>query len=800
INTNAHNPIIGNRSFGSSKERVIRQARAIMKGHHDAGILTSGKHFPGHGDTDQDSHKTLPTVDFSIERLNEIELAPYRTLIQEGLESVMVAHLNVPSITQKNLPTSLSRKVIQELLVKKLGFKGLIVTDALNMKGVSQYSGVDNIDLAAFLAGNDLLIISNDIPAGIQSIKEAFQKGMISEERLAHSVKKMLKAKYKVGLSEYQPISTENIFEELNTVFDEVLYNESISKALTLLKNDNNLLPLKKLPKMAHIPLGDDVSKSFEEQLSKYHSIPSLRGIIAKDVLQKTKKYDTLLISFHRSNANPWKASDFNSEQIKIIEKLAATKTVILDIFVKPYGLRKLEGIQGIDAILVSYQNSEVAQKRSVDALFGAQQVMGRLPVYVSSSFKEADGIDLSGGYRLGHSLPAEMGFDFNKLQAVDRLAQTAIDSMMTPGMQILVSRKGKIVYQKNFGYHTYKKKKAVRSNDLYDLASLTKILGTLPLVMQAYDRNKMSLDTTVSDLIPEWKESNKAGLTLREMLSHFSRLWPWIPFYKATLNSKGLPKNNLYREKRSDKFSLAVAKDLFLKSDFEEELYEQIKDSKLIDSLEYRYSDLPYYMIKKYFERTTQMDYDQLVFEKVHKPLGLKFMGYNPLKRIHSKFIIPSEIDSYFRHRTLHGYVHDMGAAMQNGVGGHAGLFGNSEEVAAIMQMYLQGGNYHGIQLIQPETISKFNTCSFCGQGNRRGIGFDKPQLEGLHQSTCGCVSDLSFGHSGYTGTFAWADPEKQIIVVILSNRTYPDNNFTFSKKNIRTRIQGLVYDALIN
>ena len=800
INTNPKNPIIGNRSYGASKNRVIRQAMAMMKGHHDSGILTSGKHFPGHGDTAQDSHKTLPTVSFATERIDTVELAPYRELIKHGLSSVMVAHLNVPALTQEGLPTSLSKEVIQGILKKELQFQGLIATDALNMKGVSEYSKVKNIDLSAFLAGNDLLLISNDIPGGIDAIAAAYVKGDVSEERLSHSVKKVLKAKYKVGLAAYRPVDTAHLIEDLNTPQDTALNTEAMGKALTLLKNENGLLPIKGTGKIGHIALGDAPSSPFEDQLKHYQKLRTFTQINAKNVIEKTAGIDTLIVSFHRSNDNPWKAADFSNEEIQIIRKLAQTKTILLDVFVKPYALKALEGIEGIDAVLLSYQNSESAQQLSADALFGAQDLSGRLPVNVSESIQEGAGMDLLGNFRLGFSAPAGVGINSVKLNEIDKLAVQAIDSMMTPGMQIVGVRKGKIFYQKNFGFHTYDKQQPVKSSDLYDLASLTKILATLPLVMQAVEEGSLTLETTVAELLPEWKDSNKADLTLRAMMSHFSRLWPWIPFYKETLNSKGYPKNGMYQNTPSSKYNLVVAKDLYLKSDFEKEMYAQIKESELIDTLQYAYSDLPYYILKKYFERTSAKKFDALVQEKVLDPLGLQRIGYKPLQSFSAEEIVPSEVDTYFSHQELDGYVHDMGAAMQDGVGGHAGLFGNAEAVAAIMQLYLNNGKYHGKQLLDPEVIQRFNVCTYCEQGNRRGIGFDKPQIEGHHQSTCGCVSMKSFGHSGYTGTYAWADPEEEMIIVILANRTYPNDDFTYSRSNIRTRLQELFYKAIIN
>ncbi len=800
INTNPKNPIIGNRSFGASKDRVIRQAMAVMKGHHDAGILTSGKHFPGHGDTAQDSHKTLPSVTFSSDRIKKVELAPYRELIHAGLSSVMVAHLDVPALTQKGIPSSLSRDVIQKLLIEEMGFEGLVVTDALNMKGVSKYNKVKNIDLTAFKAGHDMLLISNDIPGGIKAIAKAYKRGEITENRLSHSVKKVLKAKYKVGLANYKSIKTENVINELNTPLDTLLYTEAMGKALTLLKNENSILPLKSTMKLGHIPLGDASSAVFKNHLKKYGPIYTLKDVTVENALEKTVGLDTIIVSFHRSNDSPWKASNFKTDELNVIKKLATKKTLILNVFVKPYALSVLDGIEGIDVLLLSYQNSAISQKLSVDALFGAHPISGKLPVNVSESLQEGAGMNLNGSFRLGFSRPAEVGFDSTLLSEVDRLANQAIDSMMTPGMRILAARKGKIFYNKSFGHHTYKNEQQVKSTDIYDLASLTKILGTLPLVIQSVQRGKLTLDTTIAELLPEWSNSNKASISLREMLSHYARLTPWIPFYKETLNKKGYPKKLMYQSKPSSKFSLTVANDLFLKSDFGEELYSQIKESELLDTLGYKYSDFPYYILKKYYETTSGLPYDKLIEDSIFKPLGLKNIRFKPLEQFDADQIVPSEIDSYFRHQELDGYVHDMGAAMQNGVGGHAGLFGDAESVASIMQMYLQGGIYNGIQLLNSETISTFNVCSYCPEGNRRGIGFDKPQLEGNHISTCGCVSMKSFGHTGYTGTYAWADPEKELLIVILANRTYPNDDFTYSKSNIRTRIQKHFYNALID
>ena len=799
INTNPKNPIIGNRSFGENPNRVSKHALAWMQGHHDVGILTSGKHFPGHGDTDQDSHKTLPTVNFTQQRLDSIELLPYRKLIENGLSSVMVAHLNAPNIAKNKLPTSLSKEVIQSLLKKQMKFKGLVVTDALNMKGASEFGGGKNIDLQAFLAGNDILLISENIPEGIAAIKKAYLRDKIDEERLSHSVKKILKAKFKVGLNAYKAVETNTLMADLNTPKDTLLYADALANAITLLKNDSDLLPLKKGTKVLHIAMGDDSSGVFQKHLNSYQDIKSIASENNTEILEAASAYDTLIVSFHRSNANPWKASGWNKKQVALLRKLALSKTLILDLFVKPYALKQLEGVKGIDAIMMSYQNSPIAQQISLDMMMGKTSISGRLPVSVSNEYQLGDGLDLVSSHKLVYGRSDHLGFDPKKLQRIDTLMHRVIDSMMTPGAQILIARKGKIIFEKSYGYHTYKKKIPVANDHLYDLASLTKIMATLPLVMQAVDRGDLDLNSQVGHFLPRWKNTNKAAITLKEMLSHYARLTPWIPFFRETLDKKTFPKTKFYRRHASMYFSVPVAKKLYLKSNYEEKMYQEIAESPLLDTLEYRYSDLPYYLLKRYFERVNNRSFDRLVDQDVLKPLGVNKMTYNPFEK-KNVTVVPSEIDKYFRHRQLKGYVHDMGAAMQGGVGGHAGIFSNAFDVAVVMQMYLQQGYYNGKQLISKETVDAFNQCYFCAAGNRRGVGFDKPQLEG-NGSTCGCVSKKSFGHSGFTGTYAWADPEKEIVFVFLSNRTYPNmENNLLGVNNVRTRMQQLVYNALIN
>jgi CubicO group peptidase (beta-lactamase class C family) len=368
----------------------------------------------------------------------------------------------------------------------------------------------------------------------------------------------------------------------------------------------------------------------------------------------------------------------------------------------------------------------------------------------------------------------------------------------MAPGGQLLVARSGKVVFERNFGYLNPKKKDSVRWNTIYDVASITKIAASLPLIMRAQERGEIGLGDRFSDWFKQLKGTEIGETSLISALSHNGRLPAWIPFYKETLDANGRPIDSLYSNINSETFSIPVSRSLYLKKDYPKVMFERIARAEL-ESKKYRYSDLPYYLIWWYFSDRYGA-FDRQIDQFLYKPMGLTYTSFNPYKVFDLENIAPTEIDDYFRYNELQGYVHDMGAAMLGGVAGHAGLFSNANDMAKLMQLYLQGGEYGKKRYLNSETIRRFNTCYYCHQGNRRGVGFDKPQLEG-EGSTCGCVSSKSFGHLGFTGTYVWADPEAELVYVFLSNRTYPDmDNNLLGSSNMRTRIQKAIYDARLD
>ncbi|GMN08323.1 glycoside hydrolase family 3 N-terminal domain-containing protein [Croceitalea sp. MTPC5] len=804
ININPKNPIIGNRSFGEDRENVTRKGIAFMKGLESAGVLSSGKHFPGHGDTATDSHHALPYLDFTKERLDSIEMYPYRQLIKAGLSSVMVAHLNIPSLeSREGFPSSLSKPIITEKLKNELGFEGLVFTDALNMKAVSEFAPEGEVELSAFLAGNDLLLMPVDLMNAKNKLLQAYREGRITEERLSESVKKILMAKYKVGLNDYRPIKLDGLYHDLNTVKDDLVYESAIENAITVVKNRFSLLPMRKLEKkkIAYVRFGEESGEHFLNTLKRYGEVTE---ISAKDVAsykEKLKQFNLVIIGLHKSNESPWKAHKFSANELFWLQEISRMRTsnTILAVFTKPYALLDVINFDQIDAVIVGYQNSRVAQEKTAQAIFGAIAVNGRLPVSANSIFPVNSGEHVKGIARLGYSIPERVGLDSKKLTGVDSLVQMGIDSMMFPGAQVLVAKKGKIIYNKSFGKPTYNSKDSVSKEHLYDLASLTKILGTLPLIMKMEEENKLRLNDTFQDLIPEYKDSDLKNVTVLKALSHYGRLPAWIAFYVSTLNEDRRPSQEFYKNVPTEEYSIKVFDGMYLTNVYQDSIYNRIGRQEL-KSNRYRYSDVAYYVFKKYIEDTYQNDLDVLANDFLYKSLGATRTTYNPINRHKKSEIIPTEEDNYFRYQTVQGYVHDMGAAMQGGVGGHAGLFSNANDVAKIMQMYLQGGYYGGERFLESRTIKKFNTCYFCHEDVRRGVGFDKPQLKDKGP-TCGCVSPKSFGHSGFTGTYTWADPEEELVYVFLSNRTYPTmTNNLLVKSGLRTRIQQVIYDSIIN
>lgn len=838
VNNNAMNPVINVRSFGEDIENVSNKSIVYMRGMQDGGLIATAKHFPGHGDTDSDSHYTLPTVSHNRARLDSIELYPFQRNFDAGIKGVMIAHLNVPALgTAEDTPTTLTKSVVTDLLQEEMGFGGLIFTDALNMKGATKYYDPGEIESLALQAGNDVLLFPVSVSKAIHKIKKDIRKGKITKERINESCRKVLLAKYDAGLFENEKSNNQVELENLNNDLNKLVYNltklDLIQSSMTVIRNENDLLPIKKLKrkKFASLAFSVDSVTKFQNTLSKYakvdHFIYTLGS--ADSLKQILSDYDFVFTSIHNTSYWPSKNYKVSNDHLNFIADLSEQTKVSLSLFANPYSLRKFDRINQIQSILVGYYDLPETQSAAAQIVFGGLQATGKLPVSINEEYKVGTGIKLKKKLRLQYGTPEQAGIDSEKLYKIDSISQSAMDSMATPGCRVLVARKGIVFYDKAFGYHTYLKQNPVKENDIYDIASITKIASTIPTLMKLYEDSVFSIDSKLSDYLPELDTTNKGDLVIKDILTHQARLNGWIPFYYSTLktlyadqdllnnkfteefpyklgNHAFMAKNTIFEEGYysyypKDGFNTQIAKDFYTLDSYPDTIYDKIRSSNLLETKSYRYSDLGYYYFYKIIENKTKAKFQDYVDSTFYQELGAYRTSFLPLNKFDKSEIVPTENDQVFRKQLLQGYVHDPGAAMLGGVCGHAGLFSTAGDLAKLMQMFLNGGEYGGIRYFDSTTVSLFTTSPFLENDNRRALGFDKPQMDYSKLGpTCQCVSGESFGHTGFTGTIAWADLEEEIVYIFLSNRIHPDqDNSKLIRMNVRTDIQEVVYDAII-
>ena len=814
VNNNPKNPVINSRSFGEDKYNVARKGIAYMKGMQDNNILANAKHFPGHGDTDVDSHKGLPVIKHSKYRLDNLELYPFKALIKEGIGSMMVAHLSIPTLdSTPNLASTLSKPIVTGLLEEELGFKGLIFTDALNMKGVSAYYKPGEVDVKALIAGNDVMLFSQDVPTAIKKFRKAISRGEITQKEIDERCKKILQAKYWCGLDKDPIIELENLYEDLNQYKYPALNRKLVENSITLLTNKNDLIPLKSLDtfRIASLAIGVDQFNQFQKTMDKYAVIEhfNIKNDASENdrdwMIQQLDSFDVVIVGLHGMSQSPGRKFGIKPETVELISALRERPNkLILSVFGNPYSLGALYGIDNGEGLLMCYQDNDLIQDVAAQAIFGGVTVSGKLPVSASTVFELGNGMDIKESIRFKYASPEAIGLKTEDLERIDAIVAEGISKKAFPGCQVLVAKEGVVVYNKVFGHHTYKEKRAVKEDDLYDLASITKIASTTMTLMRMMDEYGLSLDQNLCDYIPELVDTTEyQNLNFRLMLAHHSGLASWIPFYVQTL-IKGMPRYDVYSMAKSEMYPQRVADKLYINKDYEDEIYKRILATSLRKKRIYRYSDLGYYFFKKIIEKEVKMPVNEYVQETFYKPLGLTTMGFLPRNRFELDRIVPTEYDMSFRKQLIHGDVHDPGAAMMGGVGGHAGLFANANDLAKIMQLLINEGEYGGSRFLSRESIKEFTRCQFCDVDsieNRRGAGFDKPVRDGVGGPTCQCISYDSFGHSGFTGTLAWADPDEKIVYIFLSNRIYPNaDNRKLIKMGTRTKIMQAIYDAVNN
>lgn len=802
INNNPNNPVIHMRSFGEDKVLVAKKGVAYMKGMQDEGIIAVGKHFPGHGDTEIDSHKDLPVLNFNFTRLDTLELYPFRELIKNDLKGIMVAHLNIPSLgLSDSIPSTLSPYIIKELLVKKLGFNGLIFTDALNMEGARKKYKDGEIEIKALQAGNDILVYSANVTKGIDTIMKAVEAGIIPIEYLNDKVRKIITEKYNMSMFKRHTIDMNHVTADINHPQTILLKRRLIESAITLVRNNNQLIPVKNLTnkKIAVISIDTSVNV-FQTTLALYASIKQYhinKNTSKKDLAKFFKElplFDLVIINMNGMSSFNIKNFGLNDNIFNFINLFKPEKTLLVN-FGSAYALRYFTKFTNI---LQVYQDDPDFQQLAAEAIFGGIPINGRLPVSIVKTFKLNDGIIIPKTIRLKYTIPEEVGISSESFKAVDSLASYGISIKAYPGCQVLIAKDGKVIYHKSFGSFTYESGTHIDDTDLYDIASITKIAATLLPVMKLYETKQLKFKDSLVKFIPQTKKTNKANIRIEELLTHTAGLQSWIPLYKTSQINNNL--NPLYYAKTLKwPYTTEVTAGLYLHKSFQDTIWKIIYRSKLNDRGKYVYSDLSFILLKKALDKINNIPYLTYLDSFFYKPIGMDQTLFNPLSRYDTSRIVPTELDDYFRNSEIRGFVHDPVSAMMGGVAGHAGLFSTSNDLAKLMQMFLNYGTYGGVMYYDSATIKLFTTQYL--PGIRRGLGFDKPETDkSVNGPTCVSASPLTFGHTGFTGCCVWVDPQYNLIFIFLSNRTYPSQkNKKLSDLNIRTDMQEIIYKSIL-
>lgn len=823
VNSNPHNPVIGTRSFGEDPTNVSRKAIAYSRGLEDNGVLSVIKHFPGHGDTKEDSHRTLPSVNRSIASIQAVDLVPFKSYIDAGLGGVMVAHLNIPALHTGTLPSSLSKTVATDLLKNEMGFEGLVFTDALVMKGARQDGKANGP--AAFKAGADVLLEPYNLDKSYTDLIALYKQGGESRQAIEASCKKVLAYKYALGLNEFRPVETDGLLQRINTREAELTLRKLYAASITLLKNDSSRLPVKQLDKKTCVAIvgGKNAAshKDFLNTCRRYTDITArhLTGAAdATDWANRNKDAENVVVAVYD------KSTASCATVASLVDSFGAGK-VSLVFFTRPYDLYAYRNqIAGCAAVVLGYETHTFAQEYAAQAVFGGSDATGRIPVTVESVAEAGEGIDLRAS-RLGYGMPEEVGLDYRLVEQIDSISNLAVKEGAFGGCQVLVARHGKVVVDKNFGFINAEKKTRVDGNSIFDLASVSKATGTLSGIMKAIDDKKLALNGKLGGYIPELKGTPKGDLTIRDLLYHETGMPAALNIFKvmtdstsfsgdlvkarpdslhsrfaagAYLHNDAKVRSDITSPRKTAQFDIRIGPDLYIGQVTADSVMRMIYDSQLRDNRNYRYSCLNFCLLRQAEENVTGIRHDRYVYDNIFRRLGAYRTVYRPLDFFPKEIIAPTECDELFRGGVVQGIVHDETASFSGGIQGNAGLFSNANDLAKLCQMWLNDGMYGGERILSQETVGLFLTSK--SPATHRGLGFDKPNTERPERSsTCEEANPEVVGHTGFTGTCFWIDPKTDVIYIFLSNRVYPSrNNPAFSRIGARANIFKYVYESL--
>ncbi len=800
INNNPLNPIIGDRSFGEERDRVAKYGAAYMRGMQEAHVIASAKHFPGHGDVAVDSHKDLPVLCKTMEQMDSLELYPFRYLSDRGVMSIMVAHINIPCLdSTPNIPATLSPIVVTDLLRKRLKFDGLIFTDALNMKGVTKYFKDGEAEWLALRAGADVLLCVDSVAIAYQRIKSALDSNLISEQEIDAHVLRILKGKYWSGLKNISPIDTVCIIEDLNSPQAKILVQNMADASVCIVSNQQQLLPLTKKAglKIASLVIGDKKENFFQVQLKHYSKMDVYatdKNFTKSEVnfwMKKLALYDLVIVSIHGTSRYFTKQYGITESESKFVNALCKKKKTILVNFANAYSLANFNDAKNVVA---AFEETENNMLTAAQIIFGLKPSLGSLPVNVNKNYVLHQTVNTTAMQGMKYTVPEAVQLDSKILNTIDTIALWAIKEKAFPGCQILVAKDGMICYEKSFGSFTYLvDSERVRNDNLFDLASVTKVAATNLAIMKLYEEKKIDLNQKLSYYLPELKATNKNAITVRQVLLHEAGLKAWIPFYVEALKDTGA-----FKKVQDKKYSVKVSDSMYLRANYMEVIWKTIYKSPVAPPGKYVYSDLDFILLKKLVEKLTGQDFEKYLNKTFYQPLGLTTTGFNPLRFYTKEDIVPTQNDTLFRKQLIQGYVHDPGAALFGGVAGHAGLFSNAYDLSIIFQMLLNQGSYNGVKYFRPETVDLFT--SYQSVTSRRGLGFDKQKRKPTDADVMyNGASTATFGHTGFTGISVWADPKYNLVFVFLSNRVCPDQeNDKILKLSVRSKIQQAIYEAM--
>ncbi len=806
VNNNPNNPVINDRSFGEDKYKVARYGIEYMQGMQDVGVMACAKHFPGHGDVDVDSHYDLPVVNKTVAQLDSLELYPFRQIFNAGIGSVMVAHLFIPAIDNtKNRATSLSPANINGLMRNELGYQGLTFTDALEMQGVKKFFPNGEASVQSLIAGNDMLCLPGDVPEAVAKIKEAIAAGRLSWADIELHCKKVLQSKFDYGLANYTPIDLHNLTADLNAGIP-AMRKLVAENAITLAaKKDDSFFPLttwnhNKPGEVALVVLGTDKENAFVQRMkADYNASVFYSDVLVKNqddinllVNKLSKGFKKVVIGLHNMGRTPGNNFGLTSNSIALVNSLQQKTNSIVFQFGNAYAAKNWCDAKNL---VICYEDDEMVQAVAVDMLQGKLPYKGVLPVTVCKSLQ-------FGKTMSAFKTPSanQWRMDMARMEKIDSIANDAIDKKAAPGCVVLVLKDGKIAYEKAYGNYTYKISEPINVESVFDMASVTKICATTISVMKLYEEGKIDLKKTLGTYLPFVRGSNKENLTLNKILLHQAGLVSYIPFYKETLDTAGAPLPGIYSDKKKDSFSIRVANGFYMANGWKDSIEKRILRSPVGPMDKYVYSDNDFILLGKIVETVSGLSLDAYVKQTFYNPMSLTSIGFSPLQKNSLSRIVPTEEEKKFRSQLLRGDVHDPGAAMMGGVAGHAGLFSNAYDIAAIMQMLMDGGTYNGKRYLLPETVALFT--AYQSSISRRGYGFDKPEKDNNSRKEpypTLSASAKTFGHTGFTGTSTWADPARNLVYVFLSNRVHPSGSNTLLNMNVRPKIHETIYQALM-